>query len=208
VLAVQIVNCLTSRLCYFTGCVPDRPSYLITNAFACQLIVPGCSADALFEPAGETSASSGKPLFRSPQSGPPRGILYIIVSGRVLRTRLVEHNVRHESDSYTRDTPRKSFHLTNLLVVGCTYRKGRVAQDQPRTRKPGTGEGFHTYGAGMDSLKDALDLSSVSRATSNFNNSAAVMARSPKRIKGSSTNKAAARPPTRPDRASAPTCSA
>ncbi len=44
--------------------------------------------------------------------------------------------------------------------------------------------------------------------TLNFSNSAAVMATSPKRIKGSSTNKAAARPPTRPDRASAPTCSA
>jgi hypothetical protein len=118
-------------LCYFTGCVLDRPSHLITNPFACQLIVPGCSANALFEPAGETSASSGKALFRSPQSGPPRGILYIIVSGR-LRTGLVEHNVRHESDSYTRDTPRKSFHLTNLLAIGCTYREGRVA----RTRKP------------------------------------------------------------------------
>jgi hypothetical protein len=55
---------------------------------------------------------------------------------------------------------------------------------------------------------DALDPSSLCRLTPNFSNSAAAMARSPKRIKGNSTNRAAAKPPTRPERASAPTWSA
>lgn len=55
---------------------------------------------------------------------------------------------------------------------------------------------------------DALDPSSLCRLTPNFSSSAAAMARSPKRIKGKSTKRAAAKPPTSPDRASAPTWSA
>jgi hypothetical protein len=123
-------------LCYFTGRVFDRPSHLITNPFACQLIVPGRSADARFEPAGETSASSGKALFRSPQSGTPRGILYIIVSGRILRTRLVEHNVRRKSDTYTRDYPSKTFHSRISLAIGCAYREERRSPPEPMAGIP------------------------------------------------------------------------
>jgi hypothetical protein len=125
VLTVQIVNGLTCRLRYFTGCVLDGSGQLISRALACQSIVPGYSAEALFEPAGETSSGTGKALFRAPQSGSVSSILYIIVSGRILRTRLVEHNVRRDSDTYTRDYPSKTFHSRISLAIGCGYREGR-----------------------------------------------------------------------------------
>jgi hypothetical protein len=125
VLTVQIVNGLTCRLRDFTGCVLDRSGQLIGGPFACELIVPGCSAQALFEPAGETSSGAGKALFRPPQSGSVSSILYIVVSGRKLRTRLVEHNIRRDSDTYTRDYPSKTFHLQISLAIGCAYREGR-----------------------------------------------------------------------------------
>src|ERR1700677_1108438 len=125
VLAVQLVDGLTRRLRYFAGCVLDGSGQLISCSFVCQLIVPGCSAEAFFEPPGETSSAAGKALFRSPQSGSVSSILYIIVSGRILRTRLVEHNVRRESDTYTRDYPSKTFHSRISLAIGCAYREGR-----------------------------------------------------------------------------------
>jgi hypothetical protein len=125
VLTVQIVNGLTCRLRYFTGCVLDGSGQLISRTFASQLIVPGCSAEALFKPAGETSSGAGKALLRPPQGGSVSSILYIIVSGRILRTRLVEHYVRRDGDTYTRDYPSKTFHSRISLAIGCAYREGR-----------------------------------------------------------------------------------
>jgi hypothetical protein len=99
------VKGLTRRLRYFTGCVLDRSCQPISGPFTCQLIVAGCSAEALFQLAGQASSGTGQALFRSPKRGSVCGILYVIISGRILRTWLVEHNVRRKGDTYPGDYP-------------------------------------------------------------------------------------------------------
>src|SRR5580704_9936421 len=126
-LAVQIVNGLTRCLCCLAGRLLDRSGDLVSHAVTRQLFVPGRSADALFQLAGETTTDPGNALLRPPQSGPAGSVLHVIVSGRIPRTRLIEHNVGCDAGANTRNNPSKSFHLTFSLAVGCVCRKGRQA---------------------------------------------------------------------------------
>jgi hypothetical protein len=109
-LTVQVVDRLTRSLRNLAGCVLDRSSHLISYPFAFQLAAAGCSAETLFQFAGETSTGTRKALFRAPQSGPVSSIFHVIVPGCIPRTGLIEHNVRRHSDPDTCDEPSKTFH--------------------------------------------------------------------------------------------------
>jgi hypothetical protein len=101
-LTVEFVNGFTRRLRYLTGCVLDGSGHLISDSFTGQSIISGSSAQALLEPAGESSSGTGEALFRSPQRGSASGILHVVISGRIPRTRLVKDNVRRHGDAYVR----------------------------------------------------------------------------------------------------------
>jgi hypothetical protein len=120
-LTIQIMNRLPRCLGYFTGCVPDCSDHLIDNSFVRQLSIAGRSANALFEFAGQTAASSIEALLRPPQRGPSCSVLNIIVSGRIPRTRLIERNIRRDTNTYTRENPSKSFHSINLHFLLDAY---------------------------------------------------------------------------------------
>jgi len=52
---IQVVNCLAYRMRRSPCRVFDGPHNLISNTIVHQLIVTGCSADALFHLSGETA---------------------------------------------------------------------------------------------------------------------------------------------------------
>jgi hypothetical protein len=110
------VNRLAYRLRGTAGRVLDGADDLISDSFACQLIVTRCPADTLLQFTEKAGARSCDALLRSPQRRLICGILYIVVASHILRSGLIEHNVGYESDPDTGENPGNSFHWLHLLL--------------------------------------------------------------------------------------------
>jgi hypothetical protein len=126
-LTIQVVNCLANRVCHLTCCVLDTSYNLISNAFIRQLIVTGYSANALLHLSGETAGCATQALLGAPKRGVVREVLHIIVTGRVLRPGLIEHQVNCESHSGTREDPCKRFHKLSFVLDATADSRGIIS---------------------------------------------------------------------------------